>query len=88
MTAFAASWPLLGFFNELFILLLVAWLIFKAVIIPLPIGLLNSMDSFKIALNAVWQIKSKWGVWPFITHPKATNPSNFFIFFLMAIGIS
>ena len=42
-----------------FLLLLIAWFIFKAVIIPLPIGLLKSIDNFKIALNVEEQIKSK-----------------------------
>ena len=57
--AFAASAPLFGFLKELLVLLLIAWLIFKAVITPLPIGLLKSVDNFKIALNVELQIKSK-----------------------------
>ena len=34
------------------------------------------------------EIKSKCGVCPFITHPSAMNPSNFFIFFEIVTGIS
>ena len=52
------------------------------------IGLLKSIDNFKIALNVERQIKSKWGVSPFITHPNAIKASNFFIFFRIVIGIS
>ena len=37
-------------------LLLIACLIFKAVIIPLPIGLLKSIDNFKIALNVEYKL--------------------------------
>ncbi len=55
---------------------------------PFPIGLLKFIDSEIIALNVEEQIKSKWGVSPLITQPKATNPSNFLIFFLIAVGIS
>ena len=51
-------------------------------------GLLKVIERFKVELNVDEHIKSKCGVSPFITHPKATNPSNFFIFFLIAIGIS
>ena len=39
-TAFADSEPLFGLFLLFLKLLFFAWLIFKAVIIPLPIGLL------------------------------------------------
>ena len=42
----------------------------------------------KIVLNIEEHIKSKCGVWPLITQPNATNPSNFFMFLLIAIGIS
>ena len=61
---------------------------FNAVIIPFPIGLLKFIERSKIELNVELQIKLKWGVWPLITQPKATKASNFFIFFLIAIGIS
>ena len=57
---------------------------FKAVIIPLPIGLLKFIDNERIELKDDEQIKSKCGVSPFITQPKATKPSNFLIFFLIA----
>ena len=53
----------------------------KAVMIPFPIGLLYLIDNFKIALNVDLQIKSKCGVLPLITHPKAIKPSNFLCFF-------
>ena len=33
-------------------------------------------------------MKSKCGVSPLITHPRATNASNFLIFFEMVTGIS
>ena len=46
------------------------------------------MERLKIELNNEELNKSKWGVWPFIIHPKATNPSNLFIFLLIDIGIS
>ena len=35
-----------------------------------------------------WEIKSKWGVWPFITQPKAKKASYFLIFFEIVTGIS
>ena len=57
-------------------------------IIPLPIGLLKLIDRFCIELKVAEQINSKWGVSPFITQPKTTKPSNFFILFLTAKGIS
>ena len=63
ITALAASDPLFGFFLELdFTLLCRACLIFKAVIIPLPIGLLKFIERFKIVLNVDEHIKSKCGV--------------------------
>ena len=88
ITAFAASDPLLGFFLSVFLHLWRAWLILLAVIIPFPIGLLKVIERFKIEVNVDEHIKSKWGVWPLITQPRATNPLNFLIFFLIAIGIS
>ncbi len=54
---------------------------------PFPIGLLYVIDKFKIASKVDLHIKSKCGVFPFITQPTATNASNFFIFFLIATGI-
>ena len=88
ITAFAASNPLLGFLLNVLLHLCMACLILYAVIIPLPIGLLKVIERFKIELNVDEHIKSKCGVWPLITQPKATNPSKFLIFFLIAIGIS
>ena len=35
-----------------------------------------------------WEIKSKCGVWPLITQPKAKKASNFFKFFEIVTGIS
>ena len=54
----------------------------------MPIGLLKIIDMCKIELKVDEHIKSKCGVWPLMTQPKAIKPSNFFIFFLIAIGIS
>ena len=65
-----------------------ACLIFNAVIIPLPIGLLNEIDIFKIASKQEEEIKSKCGVFPLMMHPKATKASNLLICFFIAIGIS
>ena len=88
MTALAASNPLFGFLDFLFSLLSMACFIVKAVMTPLAIGLLYFTERLKIELKTVEHIKSKWGVFPFITQPSATKPSNLFMFFLMAIGIS
>ena len=84
----AASDPLFGFFLFTSLHLLWAWPKLFAVIIPFPIGLLNEIERLKIASNVDLQIKSKCGVFPFITQPNTTNASNFFMFFLNAIGIS
>ena len=51
-------------------------------------GFLFSTDSFIIASVEEWEIKSKWGVCPLITHPRAKKPSYFLIFFEMVTGIS
>ena len=58
MTALAASEPLFGFF-ELFWLLCLACIKFKAVITPFPIGLLYFIERFKIELNNEEHNKSK-----------------------------
>ena len=55
---------------------------------PLPIGFLLSTARFIIACVDALEIKSKWGVSPFITQPKAKNASYFLIFFEIVIGIS
>ena len=55
---------------------------------PFPIGLLYVIDNDIIALKVALHIKSKWGVCPLITHPKAINPSNFLEYLLIATGIS
>ena len=79
--AFAASWP---FNNDLFF----AWLIFKTVIIPLPIGFFDLIDKLCKASNVEWQINSKCGVSPLITHPKAMKPSKRARFLDIITGIS
>ena len=56
--------------------------------IPLPIGFLLSTDRSIIALVDACDMKSKWGVWPLITHPRAKKASNFLIFFEIVTGIS
>ena len=45
-------------------------------------------ERFKIELKTEVHMKSKCGVSPLITQPSATNPSYFFKFFFIAIGIS
>ena len=55
---------------------------------PLPIGFLFSIESFIIASIDDWEIKSKWGVSPLITQPRATKASNFFKFLEIVTGIS
>ena len=80
ITALVASAPL--FF------LAIACFMLKQVIIPLPIGFLWSIDKSIIPLVVAWEMKSKWGVSPLITHPSAKNPSNFLIFFDIVTGIS
>ena len=44
----------------------------------------------KLSVTSVdaFEIKSKWGVCPFITHPKAINASYLLIFFDITTGIS
>ena len=79
-TALAASLP--------FLPRALAWFLFKQVIIPLPTGFLDSTDIFIIASVVDLDIKSKWGVWPLITHPSATKPSYFFKFLDITTGIS
>ena len=51
-------------------------------------GFFEFMDNCIIASIDDFEIKSKWGVCPLITHPSAINPSNFFIFFEIVTGIS
>ena len=46
------------------------------------------IDKSIIALVDACDIKSKWGVWPLITHPSAKKASNFFIFLDIVTGIS
>ena len=70
-TALAASAPLC--------FLAFACFIFKQVIIPFPTGFFEMTDKFIIASVDALDIKSKWGVSPFITHPNAINASNFFL---------
>ena len=80
ITAFAASAPLR--FRAL------ACFILRQVIIPFPIGFLFIIDKSIIALVDACEIKSKWGVCPLITQPKAKKASYFFIFFDIVTGIS
>ena len=80
ITALEASLP--------FFFLFIAWFIFKHVNIPFPIGFLLSTESFMIALVAALEIKSKCGVLPLITQPKATNPLKFLMFLEIVTGIS
>ena len=80
-TAVAASMPLNV---DLFL----AWSILREVIIPFPIGFFDFIDKFNNAVKTELQIKSKWGVSPFITQPKAINPSKRFRFFEITTGIS
>ena len=80
-TACAASFP---FFKDLFF----AWFIFRAVIIPFPIGFFDFTERFNNEINVELHINSKWGVSPFITHPKTTNPSNWLSFLDIITGIS
>ena len=46
------------------------------------------MLRFIIASITDFDIKSKWAVFPLITQPIATKPSNLLIFFEIIIGIS
>ena len=62
--------------------------IVRQVIRALVIGFLYEIEILIIASKVLLQIKSKWGVSPLITHPKAKNPSYFFIFLINANGIS
>ena len=80
-TAFTASLP---FKKDLFF----ACDIFKAVIIPLPIGFFDLIDNFNSEIKVELQIKSKCGVSPLITHPKTIKPSNRFKFLDITTGIS
>ena len=72
ITAFAASIP---FFLRAF-----ACFIFKHVKIPFPIGFLDITERFIIAFVEACEIKSKCGVCPFITHPRAIKASYLFKF--------
>ena len=80
ITAFEASLPLCFLFIACFML--------RHVIIPFPTGFLLSTEIFIIWSVAALDIKSKWGVCPLMTHPKAINPSYFLIFFEIVTGIS
>ena len=55
---------------------------------PLPTGFPCFIEIFIIPLVVALDIKSKWGVSPLITHPKAMKPSYFFIFLDITTGIS
>ena len=79
-TASAASAP--------FFLRALACFIFRQVIIPLPMGFLLTTDKSIIALVDACDMKSKWGVWPLITHPRAKKASYFLIYFEIVTGIS
>ena len=59
-----------------------------AVIIPFPMGFLALIDKFNNDIKTELHKKSKWGVSPFITQPKAINPSNRFKFLDIINGIS
>ena len=59
MTAFAASDPLFGLLDFVFLLLCLAWFKFKAVITPFPIGLLYFIERLKIELNNEEHNRSK-----------------------------
>ena len=56
--------------------------------IPLPIGFLFFMDSSIIPLTAALEIKSKCGVSPLITQPKARKASYLSIILEIVTGIS
>ena len=55
---------------------------------PLPIGFFAFVDKFDNEINVALHMNSKCGVWPFITQPKAMNPSKCFKFFDITTGIS
>ena len=63
-----------------FLFLAFACFMLKHVKIPFPIGFLKLIDKSMIALVAAEEIKSKCGVCPLITHPKAIKASYFLIF--------
>ena len=46
------------------------------------------MERFIIPSIAAFEIRSKCGVSPLITQPRAINPSYFLIFFAIVTGIS
>ena len=52
------------------------------------IGFLLFIDSFIIVSIEALEIKSKCGVLPLITHPKAINPLYLFRFLEIVTGIS
>ena len=81
----AASPPL---FLSLGSALIIACFMLLQVRIPLPIGFLLSIESFIIPSIEAFEIKSKWGVLPLITQPKAMKPSYFLMFFAIVTGIS
>ena len=81
----AASFPLFFFFV---FDLSSACFLFKHVNIPLPIGFLYWIDKFIIPSVADFEINSKCGVFPFITHPRAIMPSDFSISCADTTGIS
>ena len=56
--------------------------------IPFPTGFFLSTLIFIIASVVAEDIKSKWGVSPFITQPRANTPSYLFMFLIIVTGIS
>ena len=56
--------------------------------IPLPMGFLLRIDKSIMAFVEACDMKSKWGVWPLITHPRAKKASYFLIFLDIVTGIS
>ena len=68
--------------------LFIACFILRAVIIPLPMGFFDFIDKFDNEMKVALHRKSKCGVCPFITQPKAINPSKRFKFLDIITGIS
>ena len=65
-----------------------ACFLLRQVIIPFPIGFLYVIDKCIIAFIVAADIKSKCGVLPLITHPKAIKPLYLFINLEIITGIS
>ena len=70
------------------IVLSLTWFLLRHVSTAFPTGFLYKIEIWISPLVIAEEMKSKFGVLPFIIDPMAINPSYFFIFLATTTGIS